>query len=275
MELKLAVSDVDGTLVAEGSKAFSHEFDSLVSLIIQKKIPFTIASGRSPEQLEPMEKLFHINLPVIAYNGALIMQGKKEIFNSFLNASELKEAILKGDEIGLSILMGIGYHEYTFRKNDYIVHHEKDYGWFHSEYDFATLGWENTKFNKILFFDYEGFKNGSAGKADIVYNILLKMQDHMQILRYDEYCVEVMPKGVNKASGIQELSKKLHLDMAQIIAFGDSDNDLEMLTECGLGIAVGNAVKSVKESADYICSAPDSSGVLEALKKFWPEEAYQ
>jgi len=86
------------------------------SLNKEEKIPFTIASGRSPEQMENIRKCFGITLPMAAYNEALILKGQEIISDIFLKADDLKDIILKGDRVGLSVLMGIGGREYTYRR---------------------------------------------------------------------------------------------------------------------------------------------------------------
>ena len=54
----------------------------------------------------------------------------------------------------------------------------------------------------------------------------------------------------------------------EAMAFGDSDNDLEMLKFVGIGVAMGNAVEAVKEAADYVTSHIDEDGIWNACKHF-------
>jgi len=265
---KLVVCDVDGTLVSDGTKAVTEKLNELAELIRSKDLLFTIASGRSPEQLLEIKERLNVALPIISYNGALITDGDKVIENHFLCSSIMKEIVELGDFAGLSILMGIGGHEYTYRNTPYITHHQEDYGWYHNKYDFDMISWSDTKINKILFFDYEAFKDKSQGKADVVYHKLLSYEAELDLIRYDEYCVEVMPKGINKANGVRTLAEILHIDMDCVMAIGDSDNDLQMIRECGIGVAVNNAVGILKKDADYICEYNDIEGVMESIRRF-------
>ncbi|MBR5049700.1 MAG: HAD hydrolase family protein, partial [Erysipelotrichaceae bacterium] len=54
----------------------------------------------------------------------------------------------------------------------------------------------------------------------------------------------------------------------QCAAFGDSENDIPMLRAAGLGVAMGNAMESAREAADYITDNASEDGVYKALKKF-------
>lgn len=60
----------------------------------------------------------------------------------------------------------------------------------------------------------------------------------------------------------------LKIDVTDTIAFGDNTNDIPLLVNAGIGVAVGNATDLVKESADYVASSPRGKGFRESLKKF-------
>lgn len=69
-----------------------------------------------------------------------------------------------------------------------------------------------------------------------------------------------------KIHSIRQLAAILNIQTSEIITFGDDLNDIEMLTECGYGIAVENAVPEVKKIADFICKSNDNDGVAEYIE---------
>lgn len=81
--------------------------------------------------------------------------------------------------------------------------------------------------------------------------------------------VEFNVKGVNKGSGLLSLMKKLDIRREQIIAIGDSDNDLEMLAMAGIGVAMGNASDHVKNAADQVTGDNDHDGAAAFLETFF------
>lgn len=79
---------------------------------------------------------------------------------------------------------------------------------------------------------------------------------------------EIMTASASKAAGLALLLRRWGLTLAQTIAFGDDTNDIEMVRECGIGVAMGNAHEAVKAVADLVAPANDEDGVavvLEAL----------
>jgi 5-amino-6-(5-phospho-D-ribitylamino)uracil phosphatase len=80
--------------------------------------------------------------------------------------------------------------------------------------------------------------------------------------------IEVNALGINKAKGLQKVCSLLGISMNNVMAVGDSLNDIAMITEAGLGIAMGNAQEAVKEAADDVTGTNTESGVAQAIKKW-------
>ena len=77
---------------------------------------------------------------------------------------------------------------------------------------------------------------------------------------------DIVPKGINKASGVSFLLKHLNKDISDVVAIGDSMNDYELIKQAGLGIAVGNARDEVKAIADYVAPDIADHGIADAIK---------
>ena len=80
---------------------------------------------------------------------------------------------------------------------------------------------------------------------------------------------ELVPKGVNKGAALQIVSEMLDLSRKEIIAFGDNENDIEMLQFAGTGAAMGNAPDHVKAHADIVTGTNDDNGIYNVLKKIF------
>jgi Cof subfamily protein (haloacid dehalogenase superfamily) len=83
--------------------------------------------------------------------------------------------------------------------------------------------------------------------------------------------LEIIASGVNKAKALTDLTITLGVDLSEVAALGDGDNDVEMLAESGLGIAMGNASPRAKSAADWVTGTNDEDGVAQALRRLTAE----
>ena len=81
--------------------------------------------------------------------------------------------------------------------------------------------------------------------------------------------VDIIDKGVSKASGIKDVLDILDLKKEESISFGDGENDLEMMSATGISVAMGNAVDDIKEKATYVTDSIDNDGLAKALEKYF------
>ncbi|GFH32067.1 uncharacterized protein HaLaN_31224, partial [Haematococcus lacustris] len=78
--------------------------------------------------------------------------------------------------------------------------------------------------------------------------------------------LEIVPQSVNKWAGMKRLLQHLKVTPAELLAVGDGDNDLELITGAGVGVAMGNATPRVKAAADAHVASNDDDGVAQALE---------
>jgi len=79
--------------------------------------------------------------------------------------------------------------------------------------------------------------------------------------------INVIPAGISKGSGVQEIAQAMEISLDQVIAVGDSIGDIEAIEIAGLGVAMGNAEEEVKRHADYITASVGEDGVAQVLEK--------
>ena len=88
------------------------------------------------------------------------------------------------------------------------------------------------------------------------------------MVRSATFFLEFLNKKVNKGTGLELLASHLGVKQEEVIAMGDAGNDLHMIEYAGMGIAMGNAFKEVKEAANYITDNNENDGVATAIEKF-------
>jgi HAD superfamily hydrolase (TIGR01484 family) len=103
---------------------------------------------------------------------------------------------------------------------------------------------------------------------DIRLTILKELQSHpeLEISNSSPTNLEINAAGVNKAQGLKKVCEFLGLTMDQVMAVGDSLDDLAMIKEAGLGVAMGNAQPLVKDTADWVTTTNDEAGVAHAIR---------
>ena len=133
---------------------------------------------------------------------------------------------------------------------------------------------ESPKLYKAIYNDYSKPINSCAYKivAELpdkktALNIANKFPDCKLICYRGENLYGFINKNAGKVHAIKSLANYLNIELSNIIAFGDDLNDVEMLKQCGYGIAVSNAIEEVLNIADYITDNNDEDGVAKFIEK--------
>jgi hydroxymethylpyrimidine pyrophosphatase-like HAD family hydrolase len=82
------------------------------------------------------------------------------------------------------------------------------------------------------------------------------------------FAVHLVAPDHSKMKGLRKAAELLDIQTDEILAIGDSDNDVSMISGCGMGVALANASPAAKEAATYVTEAEHSEGVREALQRF-------
>ena len=98
--------------------------------------------------------------------------------------------------------------------------------------------------------------------------MLDEILDECSITSWNPTGIDIVARGSGKAAGIAQFIEEQGLDRSEIMAFGDGENDIEMLKYAGIGVAMGNAGDAVKAAADYVTDSVDENGIENALKHF-------
>lgn len=88
------------------------------------------------------------------------------------------------------------------------------------------------------------------------------------VTSWNPEAVDVTSKKAGKAEGIRRMMEKYGIRQDEIMAFGDGENDIDMIEFAGIGVAMGNADERVKHCADYVTDDVDSDGIRKALEHF-------
>lgn len=96
----------------------------------------------------------------------------------------------------------------------------------------------------------------------------IEQWNHLEISNSSPFNIELNPNQVSKASALRKLCAHMGIEMEEVIAVGDSLNDIKAIQQCGLGVAMGNAQNEVKAAADYVTLTNNKDGVAHLIKRF-------
>ncbi len=259
--IRLVVSDVDGTMMDE-TENIPYQISELKALIEEKGVLFTIASGREYSQIAELEELLEIKIPVIMCNGTAARNKSGYCWCETMNPEIAKYIIEKADQYGMTVILSMPDGEFAYRRTAFVEQTIKQFCRFGNTLSLKDKSWRELSIQKILIIDkdqHPEFKD-----------LLLLLDTYKNDLTYVSFgtSIDIVPKGCNKASGIRKLAALLDINMNEIMAIGDGHNDIEMVRESGIGVAVNNAADELKACADYACSGKYIDGVMEAIRKF-------
>lgn len=273
MSYKLVCIDVDGTLLNTRHKITKRTKEVLLKAH-ELGVHIVISTGRMYTDAEYYSNLIGVKSPVIASNGAFIKEKD--------NDNVIYKDVL-GETLSLQVLE-------VFRKHDirpyFCTPHTFYYGniIFKFFYLAAKLfgarsnklnveyvySWD--QWNKVLQREKDNIVKGEVIYRDeaLIYELRneLKRLAQLEIVDSSKYNIEITRKGVSKGKAVEMLASLYDVKREEIIAIGDSANDLSMIEYAGLGIAMGNASDIVKQKADYITDSNDNEGVSNAINKF-------
>ncbi|UCZ55295.1 Cof-type HAD-IIB family hydrolase [Bacillus shivajii] len=121
------------------------------------------------------------------------------------------------------------------------------------------------------FSSHEWMKFGFDIKDDVVRETILdelSQNKALEISNSHPKNLEINAAGVNKARALEKVCERIGITLDHVLAMGDSLNDLAMIKEAGVGVAMGNAQEFVKESADWVTTTNEEDGVAKAIHRW-------
>lgn len=277
-ECLLIVSDMDGTFLADGYKGrhfLTDEQHSFFHSLKARGVHFSFASGRSPYSM--LNKIVDFEMDdlidfIICHNGAAIYDTKAR---SFLRRSVLaKEKIHAVHDFvqGVNLSVAIGMHEW---ERLFVLHDnmgadlEAQMNELHktnvdtiAQMPLDTcvkmiLFTENPKQNRQLF----------TLLCDAGLNKQFAIKPSLGLL------IEITDKGVTKSDAVHWVTQQRNIPLSSVMAFGNADNDLEMIRDVGWGVAMCNADEHIRAAADDITRLDnDNHGVFDYIYRFFSSD---
>ena len=261
----LIALDMDGTLCNDDKVIPQENLDAIRELQEQGKT-VVVATGRPESGIMPFIEALQLEKfggYVMSYNGCRIydVKNKKTVFNKLFDRKYIskvldivnKSSITVTSPIDDRIVAGSALNDYSYAEAEIVKLP------FHFRDDF--LSWD-LEMNKLLLID----------RPEVIaeyYPILRdKFEPELHVFLSEPIFMEITPSGINKGNGLRELEKITGIRIKNMIAMGDSFNDIEMLETAGLGVAMANCKKGVEVYADKVTVTNNECGVAKIIREF-------
>ena len=254
MKRKLFAFDIDGTLLDTDKQALDSTREALHLLRKQGHL-VTIATGRS--RFMAQKVILDLEFPnYILCNGAAAFLDHEQYYQNLLDEEELVRITqeLEKKEMGLAYVGLDDVKKTNGHRSQQVVEAMRSIDFGDLDLD-AQFNQSADIYQALAFYD-----NTAEGTFEQAF-------PKFRFVRWHPESVDILPQNGSKAATIQSLAERVGIAREDVIAFGDGDNDREMLREAGIGVAMGNAAAHVKQEAKMVTDTNDRDGIWKALKE--------
>ncbi|WP_314894270.1 HAD family hydrolase [uncultured Capnocytophaga sp.] len=273
MSYKILFSDIDGTLL-DAQRTLSEKTIKVLSEL-KDRLPIVLVSSRMPVQMYYLqEKAGILRMPLIAYNGALVLDGEKQLHSVEIPITLCEEIVAMNHQYaeGKVHISFYNYNEWYVPQTDAWAEREERNTCTKpvvkpNEEVISLWKAQNKGAHKLMLMGEEHF-------IEKMWQLLQeKMSGQLQLYRAKNTYIEITLQGISKLTGINVfLAHHPDITLAEAIAFGDNYNDQEMLEAVGLGVAVANAREEVKAIANATTHHHKEDGVALYLSELFQIE---
>ncbi|ELK44982.1 UNVERIFIED_CONTAM: Cof-type HAD-IIB family hydrolase [Halobacillus marinus] len=248
---KIAFFDIDGTLL-DHDKKLPEKTKQAIQKLKEQGVYCAIATGRAPFMYKSLREELGID-SYVSFNGQYVVFEGKEIYKNPLSEEALQKLHVHAEE---------NDHPMVFMNEEEMRASTPDHDSIRQ-----SLG--------TLLLDHPAADEGFYSGRNIYQSLLFcegreieqyeEAYEAFDFIRWHPLSCDVLPKGGSKAEGIKKMIEAAGMTMEDTYAFGDGLNDIEMISEVGTGVAMGNAVPETKAVSDYVTTDVSEDGLSHAI----------
>lgn len=267
MEIKLIASDMDDTLLSSKCEISERNTKAIHAAIDAGKV-FLIATGRMYVSVLPFAQKLGLDVPLVTYNGALVKGSKsgKVFYEHKMKLSTAQAVLDYCKEKGYYVQIYIGDSIFIKEENECSRMYTRISGIPTHAIGDAVFYTDEEPY-KILVMTKDGefeegwkdFSKEFAGRLDVT-----SSKDNF---------LELMEPGVNKWQAVKAVAEAYGIKPEETMCIGDSNNDISMIANAGIGVAVGNAKDAVKDKAKIVTASNDDDGVALVIESILTQQA--
>ena len=257
-DIKALFFDIDGTLVSFKTHAIPQSAVDALTEAHRRGIRIFISTGRPIDIITNLGQIAPLIDGYVTTNGAYSFVGADVVACHAMDATDVQAIIADADRADYSLIVVGQRRVVVYNRKDIV-----DRIFVHD------LGVDALDFSLTL--------------ADLKDEPILQMTpfitteqeallachvSHCTFGRWHPEFVDITRDHIDKARGLREMAAHLGIDISQTMAFGDGGNDIPILRQAGIGVAMGNSTAEVQAAANYVTTHIDDDGVARALRHF-------
>ena len=244
---RIAFFDIDGTLVDPKTGKVSEKTKLALQEMRKRGVILCIATGRAPAEIPDFGPLKFD--ACCAYNGSLCYTDSGILYSNPITAEDITQVLKNAASIGRPVAVA-------------------------TRHRLAANGWDQdlADYYRLAKLELTVAPDFDAACQEEIYQLLIgcRESEHEALLREThgvkiavswDRAVDVIPASSGKGAAIEKILAFYGLEASQALAFGDSQNDLEMIQSVGTGVAMGNATAQLKAIADEVCGPVSEDGI--------------
>lgn len=252
--MKIVFVDFDGTLFSHYSNRIPSSAVKAIEQMQDNGILVFICTGRSLYELDDFDLAGLKFDGIIANNGQLAYdKNGKELINTPIDG-ELKDFIV--DFFNKKTV------PITFNTISRVFCNYLDDELIRMLAEINTVAPEAKAYEGEDIYMCSAFYNNQER-----WNELMSIKDIANITYWHSGGVDIVPKSSTKAKAVEKIIEMYGIKQTETMAIGDSENDVNLLKYCEIGVAMGNGTNDVKEVADYVTDHIDNDGIYNICKK--------
>lgn len=263
LDCRIIFSDIDGTLL-DSSHHVQKDTGKKILELEKRGIPFILVSARMPDGVRVVQRELKTHSPIVCYSGGLILdEGNRILHSCQMNlslASEVKELLER---------------EYpriccnTYGMNRWIVDDDRN-PWVIREERITEGKADVGRIRQVFAQDGGIHKFLLMGEPEDILAVEQRLRnDYPELMaaRSNANYLEVMDGAVHKSVGVRVLCRHYGISENEAAAFGDGENDIDMIQAVRYGFAMANAPETVRRQAAYLTGSNDEGGILDVIRR--------
>ena len=270
----MIATDMDGTLLDGQGQLDLPRLTTILDELDKRDIRFVVATGNEIPRMRLLLGDLVERMTLVVANGARIFEKNQLSMSSFWEAGLIRDALayFSGHEKELQLVVtsergGFVQEGTEFPLIEKVMTKEMAQ-LFHKRMNFVP-SLQNYPFDKVLKMSMMVEEAAAAEHARLINQ---HFAGRLSAVASGYGAIDILQDGMHKAWGLQQLMAKWQIQSSEIMAFGDSENDIEMLELVGISYAMENGDERVKEVADYLAPANAEAGVLQVIEQYLEEE---